>query len=386
MKKIGILRICFLLLLGILLFGCVKSYKQRSFNYPTVNVPLRIIADDSVNLVELTDFLEKLNVYLLKNINVKLRIDNQIVINNLENCRDEAAKHIKNEINLMLTLCFAPDKNNKGFMGPPLYLIGIDTTPKATEKRDSEKIDYNWNSPIYAVQTTAHEIAHFLGARDLYWYDLENNQEYNAPKIDNSDDDLFYQKNYVNSLYIIHGFEIIKYNLLMTSSNRPDAQKTLFPKKIFYPKSRAPVAFEVFLPKVFTECDILSSIRNYNTFNSKISLKKVPYEKLDMPSQKPSLKNDGLRLVIDYENLKVNVVDNDFDLLLIQCSNKKYWINSLLIDECYLAIPQAVNRLCYLKCTVPDNWCNFEKAVEKPVSKSDSSGTENSVVNQATNI
>ncbi|MCK5583588.1 MAG: DUF4179 domain-containing protein [Elusimicrobiales bacterium] len=228
------------------------------------------------------------------------------------------------------------------YRGPPYFIAGANTdSPFAFTK--------------LGIRAEAHELAHFLGFQDLYWF--RSQSVFFSPPIDEKSlmvdvygDDVKFCS---NAKYVL------KMNIARLNSGGRNS--------ILYPAARVPKKLRVQIKGVKDkECKVYSFKRNYKKFQS-------------LPNETPILTvNTDSSGIFEMDTFD-SITDDDnevFDLFFIECKPKrfwqksgKFWINSLATETCY-AENGAVS-VCDIACVNSGEWCVFSPIPDmfKPISK-----------------
>lgn len=213
--------------------------------------------------------------------------------------------------------------NKGGYRGPPYFIVGVNTNPP-----------FGFSST--GVKCEAQELAHYLGFQDLYWLSTVNPV---APKIIEIESDIMYDSYNPNAVFERNSRYVLNYNLQRI--------KVSGHQSILYPASRVAKGLIINTKIPNQICEIYTRERDYTLFKSKIN---------STPSLTKTTDSIG-RFTMDI--IGGDAVDNNFDVYVLKCNGKTFWLSSLAIEDCF--IEQGPDSDCNIDCFESDSWCKYIK-------------------------
>ncbi len=323
-KKYFIIIILVLLIGGIVIFknnfssSFLRSSISNLFIEPyEINITAYLPIDIGIDELSYHSFLNNISkLYQDNGISISFNANKIIWYQPTETCSKERyGNH--------LSMCVGPNKG--GYLGPPWFQVGANT-----------------NSPFgftpTGVRAEAHELAHFLGVRDLYWLTTSSESDLKAPVINGIGKDIMFSPYpYDNTTFNEWEKNIIKYNIERLKEG----------KEIIYPANRTPLKLNIKFPTFLANrlCNIYISKRDYNLFKSKLIT-------AEGPSLSITINNEG--------NFQIEPSSDEVDLSYIYCpKDYRYWLNFISTENCF--IKNGLNAECNISCSVNNGWCAFTK-------------------------
>jgi hypothetical protein len=282
----------------------IMAYVQRGVDGVTEKTFLSFIDD-------ITEF------YQDNDLNVVFKVKNLEWYDSGEDCgRDLKGNDV--------IMCVGPDKG--GYLGSPYFISGANT-----------------NAPFgfteIGIMAESHELAHFLGFQDLYWFDCQG--ILNEPGNSLFEKDIMYYPYTSGNGFLTNS----RYILAMNAENIKREGNS----GIISPVERTPSSFSIYTGLPNTSCRVYQNTRDYSTFKSTIN----------SAFTVKGVTDDSGVLTIDNNNMSVlGYGSNEIDILYIECGMNVFWLNSLVWEDCY--IENGANSICSVKCT-DSNWCEYEK-------------------------